>query len=271
MFKILIVSDGKGKTAEQFVTAVLTQFPNVSVDLSIRPEVLTEQQIDEIMPEVIESKALIVHTLVRHHLRDYMLRAARLSNVEAYDLMGPALSRIANHLETAPSEKPGLYFKLNREYFKRIDSIQFAFNHDDGQRYYEYDKAEIILVGVSRTFKTPLTVYLAYKNWFCANYPVVFGVDPPDSLNDLPYGNVFGLTTQPADLCTLRQARQEYLQGNTGEYSSLDFVRKELGYAQSIFAKHNWPIISVTNKPIEEIASEILSIKRRISQSNSSI
>ena len=266
MYRIFILSDGKGKTAEQMVTAVLTQFPKVSVNIEIKPEVLNEQQIDEIMPEVVEAKGMIVHTLVAQHLRDYIVRASRLHNVDALDLMGPLLSRISHHLSTIPMEEPGLYFKLNKEYFKRIDSIQFAFNHDDGQRYYEYEKAEIILVGVSRTFKTPLSVYLAYKNWFVANYPVVLGVEPPVSLNNLPYGNVFGLTTQPMDLSTLRQARHEYLQGNTGEYSSIDFVKKELSYAQSIFAQHQWPIISVTNKPIEEIASEILAIKRRIDQ-----
>lgn len=264
MHKIFVVSDGKGKTAEQLVTAALTQFPSTSVEIVIKPEILTEQQIDEIMPEIVEAKGVIVHTLVSVLLRDYIVRVSRDANVDAIDVMGPLLSRISNYFETMPREEPGLYFKLNKEYFKRIDSMQFAFTHDDGQRYYEYDKAEIILVGVSRTFKTPLSIYLAYKNWFVANYPVVLGVEPPEILNRLPHGVVFGLTTQPTDLSTLRTARQEYLQGNTGEYSSLEFVKKELNYAQNYFAQHNWPVVSVTNKPIEEIASEILAIKRRI-------
>jgi [pyruvate, water dikinase]-phosphate phosphotransferase / [pyruvate, water dikinase] kinase len=264
MYKIFILSDGKGKTAEQLVTAALTQFPSVSVEIVIKPEVLSEQQIDELMPEVVEAKGIIVHTLVSQHIRDYIVRVSRDSNIDAIDVMGPLLSRISYNLAAIPMEEPGLYYKLNKEYFKRIDSVQFAFNHDDGQRYYEYEKAEIVLVGVSRTFKTPLSIYLAYKNWFVANYPVVLGVDPPESLFRLPFGNVFGLTTQPYDLSTLRTARQEYLQGNTGEYSSLEFVKRELNYAQDLFSKYQWPVVSVTNKPIEEIASEILAIKRKI-------
>jgi [pyruvate, water dikinase]-phosphate phosphotransferase / [pyruvate, water dikinase] kinase len=264
MYKIFVLSDGKGKTAEQLVTAALTQFPSVSVEIIIKQDVLTEQNVDEIMPEVVETKGIIVHTLVASHLRDYIVRVSRDSNIDAIDVMGPLLSRISHNLAAIPMEEPGLYFKLNKEYFKRIDSMQFAFTHDDGQRYYEYEKAEIILVGVSRTFKTPLSIYLAYKNWFVANYPVILGVEPPDVLGKLPFGNVFGLTTQATDLSSLRTVRQEYLQGNTGEYSSLEFVKKELNYSQGIFTKYGWPVVTVTNKPIEEIASEILAIKRRI-------
>ena len=135
-----------------------------------------------------------------------------------------------------------------------------------GQRYYEYDKAEIVLVGVSRTFKTPLSIYLAFKNWAVANYPVVLGVDPREILGKIPLGNLFGLTTEANNLSLLRTARQEYLKGNTVEYSSLEFVKRELNYAQNLFKRYQCPVISVTNKPIEEIASEILAIKRRLSQ-----
>jgi len=109
-----------------------------------------------------------------------------------------------------------------------------------------------------------LCIYLAFKGWFVGNYPIVLGVDPPEILNKLPPGHVFGLTTQPGDLSRLRHARQEYLGGNTADYSSLEFVKRELNYAQNIFLKHDWPVINVTNKPIEEISSEILAIKRRI-------
>ena len=144
--------------------------------------------------------------------------------------------------------------------------MQFAFTHDDGQRYYEYEKAEIILIGVSRTFKTPLSIYLAFKNWFVANYPIVLGVDPPEILKKISHGNLFGLTTEAGELSLLRTARQEYLKGNTGDYSSIEFVKRELNYAHNIFNNLHCPVINVTNKPIEEIASEILAIKRRISQ-----
>ncbi len=264
MDKIFVISDGRGRTAEQAVMAALTQFPNARVEIIVKPEIRSEQQIMEIMPEIVASKAIIVHTLVSEQLRSVIIKMSRDHNIDAIDIMGPLLSRLSQYLENLPSEEPGLLFYLNKEYFKRIDSMQFAFTHDDGQRYYEYEKAEIVLVGVSRTFKTPLSIFLAFKGWFVANYQIVLGVDPPDILEKLPPGHVFGLTTHPNDLSRLRTVRQEYLGGNTGDYSSLEHVKRELNYSQSIFQKYNWPVITVTNKPIEEISSEILAIKRRI-------
>jgi [pyruvate, water dikinase]-phosphate phosphotransferase / [pyruvate, water dikinase] kinase len=267
MDKIFVVSDGTGRTAEQTLKAALTQFPNSTVEIILKQEIRTEEQIEAIMPEIIEAKGIIVNTLVSHHLREMMVRISRDHNIDAIDLMGPLLSRLSVHLAHSPMEKPGIFSQLNKEYFKRIDSMQFAFTHDDGQRYYEYEKAEILLIGVSRTFKTPLSIYLAFKNWFVANYPIVLGIEPPEILRRINHGNIYGLTTEASDLSLLRSARQEYLKGNTGEYSSIDFVKRELNYAHSIFSYLQCPVISVTNKPIEEIASEILAIKRRISQS----
>jgi hypothetical protein len=253
MDKIFVISDGRGRTAEQALMAALTQFPNARLEIIVKPGIRSEQQLLEIMPEIVASKAIIVHTLVSEALRSTIIEMSRENNIDAIDLMGPLLSRLSQHLENVPSEEPGLFFHLNKEYFKRIDTMQFAFTHDDGQRYYEYEKAEIVLVGVSRTFKTPLCIY-----------PIVLGVDPPDILEKLPAGHVFGLTTQPGELSRLRTVRQESLGGNTGDYSSLEHVKRELNYAQNIFLKYDWPVISVMNKPIEEISSEILAIKHRI-------
>jgi [pyruvate, water dikinase]-phosphate phosphotransferase / [pyruvate, water dikinase] kinase len=263
MQKIFVVSDGTGRTAEQVLKAALTQYPNALVETVMKQEVRTEQQIEDLMLEVKEEKGFILHTLVSQTLRDAMTRISRVHHVESMDLMGPLLFRLSSYLSNEPTQEPGLFFKLNEEYFKRIDSMQFAFNHDDGQRYYDYEKAELILVGVSRTFKTPLSIYFAFRGWFVGNYPVVLGVEPPKILSTLPQGRVFGLTTDPADLATLRRVRQHYLGGNAGAYSSMDQVRKELTYAEKIFAQHQWPVITVTSKPIEEIACEILAVKRR--------
>jgi regulator of PEP synthase PpsR (kinase-PPPase family) len=266
MYKIYAVSDGTGRTAEQALQAVLTQFVNREVDIVLKPEVRTKEQIEQIVLEVAREKGFIIHTLVSEPLREFILTTCRIQNVDAIDLIGPLLLRLTSFLDESPQGEPGLFFTLNKEYFKRIDSMQFAFNHDDGLRDNEYAKAEIVLVGVSRTFKTPLSIFLAYKGWFVANYPVVIGAELPESLSGMPYGSVFGLTTQAHDLSGLRLARQEYLGGSTGDYASVDFVRKELNYAQRIFNRYEWPVIQVTNKPIEEIASEILAVKRRISQ-----
>ncbi|MDP1622282.1 MAG: pyruvate, water dikinase regulatory protein [Bacteroidales bacterium] len=264
MNKIYAVSDGTGRTAAQALQAVLTQFKTHEVEIILKAEVRTEQQIEEIVAEVSKQNGFIIHTLVSEMLRESIQRICRIHNVEAIDLIGPLILRLTHFLNESPQEEPGLFFTLNKEYFKRIDSMQFAFNHDDGLRSDEYDKAEIILVGVSRTFKTPLSIFLAYKGWFVANYPVVIDAELPESLAKIPYGTVFGLSTEPHDLSQLRIARQEYLGGATEDYASVDFVRKELNYAQRIFNKFEWPVIQVTNKPIEEIASEILAFKRRI-------
>lgn len=266
MKTIFIISDGTGRTAEQTLMAALTQFPNSTVDIVLKPEVRTETQLEPLITEVKEAGGMVVHTLVSQALRDSLVRITRIHNVDAIDLMGPLLGRLSLYFANTPSQEPGLFFSLNKEYFKRIDSMQFAFNHDDGQRYHEYEKAEIVLVGVSRTFKTPLSIYMAFKGWFVANYPVILGVEPPDILARLPLGRVFGLTTEAADLSSLRSVRQQYLGGSGGEYASIDYVKRELNYANNIFLDHDWPVVTVTSKPIEEIASEILAIKRRIIQ-----
>lgn len=264
MNNVFIFSDGTGRTAEQALMAAMTQFPDSEVNIMLKGNIRNESEIKDYIREVAQQKGIIVHTLVSEKLREGLLRSARIHNIEAIDLMGPLLSRLSQYLENTPTGEPGLYFSLNQEYFKRIDAAQFAFTHDDGQRYYEYEKSEIVLVGVSRTFKTPLSIYLAYKGWFAANFPIVMGGEMPDELTNLPFGRVFGLTTQAHELSSLRLARQQYLGGSTGDYSSLENVRRELTFAQKIFNKHEWPVIQVTNKPIEEIASEIIAVKRRI-------
>lgn len=263
MQKIFVVSDGTGRTAQQVLKAALTQFPGVDVEVMMKQEVRSAEQVEELVGEAKAVDGFILHTLVSENLRETMTRICRVNHVQAMDLMGPLLFRLSDYLADTPTQKPGLFFKLNEEYFKRIDSMQFAFNHDDGQRDYDYEKAELVLVGVSRTFKTPLSIYFAFRGWFVANYPVILGVEPPAILASLPPGRVFGLTTEASDLSNLRTARQQYLGGNTPEYSSITHVRQELHYAEKIFSRYEWPVITVTSKPIEEIASEILAIRRK--------
>jgi len=265
MKTVFVLSDGTGRTAERALMAALTQFPKATVEIVLKSEIRTEQQIEDLIPEIKAANGLIVHTLVSQALRASLVRIARIHNINAIDIMGPLLGRLSMYLANSPTQEPGLFFTLNKEYFKRIDSVQFAFNHDDGQRYFEYDKAEIVLVGVSRTFKTPLSIYLAFKGWFVANYPVILGVDPPDIFSAMPVGRVYGLTTEAINLSMLRTARQQSLGVIGGEYASVEHIRKELAYASKLFRDREWPVITVTSKPIEEIASEILAIKHRLS------
>jgi len=197
-------------------------------------------------------------------LRDIIINLGMLHNVETIDLMGPLLAQLSHHFEDSPSEEPGLFHELNKAYFQRIEAVEFALRHDDGLRTEELDKAELILLGVSRTFKTPISIYLAFKGWFVANIPIVLGIIPPDILSTLPTERVFCLTTIPNKLTVLRSVREKHLGGASGNYAHFDHVQDELNYANRIFNNHpKWTKINVTNKPIEEIASEILTVVRK--------
>jgi [pyruvate, water dikinase]-phosphate phosphotransferase / [pyruvate, water dikinase] kinase len=261
-YNIYIVSDGTGRTAEQALNAALAQFGNVKVNLIRRPKVRTEQRVINVIKEAKENDGFIVHTLVTDKLREAMLRGGRKNNVDTIDLMGGLLARLSEEFSVSPAEKPGLFGQLNKTYFRRIETMEFAFHHDDGQRVNELRKAEIVLLGVSRTFKTPLSIYLAFKGWFVANIPIIMGQEFPPIINKLLASNVFCLDTNARALAELRRARQNYLGGAVGDYDDIEYVRMELMYARNIFSKNpGWAIINVTNKPIEEIASEILTLK----------
>lgn len=264
MKNIYVVSDATGATAERTLKAALTQFEDTDVHIHIRPYIRTEDQARSVVLEAAETEGFIIHTLVSDELREVLLDEGRLNNLETIDLMGPLLDRLSQQLSVSPSEKPGLFHQLNEDYFRRIETMEFAMRHDDGLHTEELEQAEIILVGVSRTFKTPLTMYLAFKGWLAANVPIVLHREPPDILFELPPEKVFGLTMDTRRLSLLRSIREDHLGAISMEYADLDFVRKEVLYSLKIFGQPpQWPIINVTAKPIEEIASEILAIVRR--------
>jgi regulator of PEP synthase PpsR (kinase-PPPase family) len=261
MYKVIVVSDGTGRTAQQALDAALTQFPGKEVNVIVHADVSSPARVKKIVFEASKAGSLIIHTLVTDSLRELIIRESHNQNVETIDLMGPLLSRLSNQFIHEPSQQPGLYHKLNHEYFQRIDAMQFAFNHDDGQRTENLQEADIILLGVSRTFKTPLCIYLAYKGWFAANVPIVMGMNPPEILKKVDPSKVFCLTTNPSRLSELRKTRNERLGVIAGTYSEPDFVSKEINFAMRHFQLHpGWTLITVTAKSIEEIASEILAI-----------
>lgn len=263
---VFIVSDGTGQTAKQALKAALVQFETVEVETHLRPDVRTEQQVLEIVSQAHEIHGLIIHTIVSKKLRHLILEQGRLHDINTIDLMGPLLARLSHHFVDFPSEKPGIFHELNKAYFQRIEAVEFTLRHDDGQRTEELGNADIVLLGVSRTFKTPLSVYMAHKGWSVANIPIIFGFEIPKILFHIPPERVFCLTTNPNRLAELRKARDKHLGGLTGNYSDKLFVQNELNYALKIFRNHpKWTIVNVTYKPIEEISSEILSnIRKRV-------
>lgn len=263
MSRIFVISDGTGGTAELTLRAALAQFNQADAEIQTLGEVRTEDQVKTLIEEAARVGGFVVHTVVSINLRAAIIDLGRLHDVETIDLMGPLLAKLSLQLHDVPSEKPGLFRKLNKEYFNRIEAMEFAFRHDDGQRAHQLQNADIVLVGVSRTFKTPLSIYLAFKGWLVGNVPVILDLPVPSTLFELEVGKVFCLTTRPRHLSVLRSVRHEHLGGATGNYATEEYVREELSYANRIFARRpDWPIIDVTKKPIEEISSEILSKMR---------
>lgn len=257
---IFIISDGTGNTADRVVRAALMQFENIHVQTKIYPDVSTKQQVVEVIEEAQKANGLVVHTVVSKKMRDIINRQGRLFAVDTIDLIGPLLAQLSHHFSYLPAEKPGIFYELNKSYFKRIEAVEYTLRHDDGQRMQELDKAEIVILGVSRTFKTPISIYLAYKGWLVANIPIIFGMDPPASLFKLPTERVFYLTTSPQHLGQLRKIRETHLGGNVGEYARPSFIIKELEYANSIYRRQpKWNVVDITYKPVEEISMEILS------------
>jgi len=263
MQQAFIISDSTGGTAERALRSAIAQFGEPDVKISIYREVLTQEHATEIIQQAAKANGLIIHTIVSQDLRNAISDIAKLHNVRTIDLMGPILTNLTQMFAYLPSEEPGLFRKLNKEYFMRIESMEFAFRHDDGQRAEQLLNADMVLIGVSRTFKTPLSIYFAFKGWMVGNVPIVLDLPLPDVLNKISPEKVICLTTDAYSLAKLRKVRHDYLGGATGDYAEFEYVRKEIAYARNIFIRHpKWSIIKVTNKPIEEIAVEILEIIR---------
>ena len=264
MYKIFAVSDATGKTASRVLSAALAQFDREDVEIIRYGRVRSVERIREIFDEAACAGGFVVHTLVSEELRLHMLDEGRKFNVTTIDLMGPLLIRLATWFGNQPKAQPGLFHAIDAEYDRRIEAIEFTVKHDDGRRTGDLHLAEIVLVGVSRTSKTPLSMYLANHGWKVANIPLAIGVEPPKNLFKLPKRKVIALTIDPERLVSLREVRAERLGTRKIGYADLDTVRREMTYAYELFdRRRDWPLLDMTAKPIEEAATEIISIVRR--------
>ena len=260
MLTVYVVSDGTGGTAERMARSALIQFENATVNLVRRPNVRTAKKLRVVVEEAAAGESLILHTLVSDELRRLMVSETRLHGVDALDMMGPILDRLARHLKLTPQEKPGLFQQLVEAKTREIEAVAFAFRHDDGQNPDDLERAEVILVGISRTMKTPTMLYMAYRGWFAANVPLVLGITPPKSLLSVPAQRVFCLVASPESLQQMRRARAEEESIPLEGYVSSDQIRRELAYADQLCRKHLWQRIDVTGKSVEEVAREIILI-----------
>jgi len=262
MLTILVVSDATGETAERVARSALVQFGDAPVSVARRGGVRTPEQVEDVIAEAAGQNSMIIHTMVSNELRQKLLHEARLHGVDAMDLMGPVLDRLATHLHLTPQEEPGLFSQLTEAQSRRIEAVEFAFCHDDGQRPDELGQAEIVLVGVSRTMKTPTMLYLAYQGWFAANVPIVPGIPLPQTLLTLPRERVFELNMSAGRLVELRRARASHLGVPATTYASLPEIRAELLYSRKLAVERDWRGIDVTAKSVEEVSREVLLLGR---------
>lgn len=259
-----VVSDATGATAHQVVHAALVQF-DTDLEIRIHPNVDEEAKIRQIVAEVAAEGGFIVHTLVLPHLREQILEEGRAQGVHTVDLMGPLLTRLSLLLATPPKAQPGLARQLEESYYRRIEAVEFTVRHDDGRNPADLPQADIVLTGVSRTSKTPVSIYLSYQGWRVANVPIVLGVEPPPQLFQADPRKVVAFTVRPERLAVLRTARLKSRGldplNERVPYVEIEHIRQELAYSQEIFQRNpGWPIIDVTNKPVEETASEVVNL-----------
>lgn len=259
---IHIVSDGSGATAEAVVDAVTVQFPGVDFNLQRHPGVRTREQVLTVVSKAARDHGIIVHTIVITEIRRLLLRECRQRVIQHVDLTGSLLGQVSAKVEMRPLLRPGASRGLSDEYFRRIEAIQYTVRHDDGQGLESLHEAEIVLVGVSRTSKTPLSIFLSLRGWRVANIPIVLGVEPPKALSEIDQTKVVALTIHKDELMRIRQHRVKALGANgAGEYANPEKIAEELAYCRRIIRRgYPWPIIDVTGKSIEESAKEVISL-----------
>lgn len=255
---IFLVSDATGRTAERLAQAALVQFGGAEVRLVRRGRVQTVEHIEAVVQEAADVGGLILHTLVAADLRRTLLTLARTHDVDAVDLMGPLLERLALRLQAAPQEQPGLFEQLSEAKSREIETVWFAFQHDDGRNIHELRRAEVVLVGVSRAMKTPTMLYMAYRGWFAANVPLAPEIPVPVELLAVSPGRVFCLTMGVEHLLELRRTRALNEGIPIEPYATLPQVRKELDFVHQLCHTHQWRIVDVTNKSVEEVCREII-------------
>jgi regulator of PEP synthase PpsR (kinase-PPPase family) len=257
--EIFIASDATGRTAELVVRAALAQFQGAAVRLRHRAQVRTPSEVREVVQAAAAASGLIVHTMVLPELRTVMLTEARAQKIPAIDLLGPLLLRLEDLLGLEPIRQPGLFRQMDEEYRRRFEVMDFTVRHDDGQDPQDLPQADIVLVGVSRTSKTPLSMLLAWRGHRVANVPIVQGLPLPEEMGRLELRKVVGLTIKAERLLELRRSRLQQME-TPPQFSYADprQILVELEYAKTLCGRGGWPVVDVTDKSVEEVASEVL-------------
>jgi len=260
MKHIYIFSDSTAETGERIVRVTLSQFDHTGIYLHKKSHLRTLEDISRAIASVALNPGLILYTLVDMKHAEYLNAEAERLGIKTIDLITPVLNEMKGFLDLPAKHLPGLLYRMNEDYLRRMDAINFTVAHDDGQLTKDLPGADIVLVGLSRTSKTPLSMYLAHRGYKVANIPLVPDVEPPWELFQIEQNRIVGLTISVERLVTIRMSRLSKLGHNIrNSYANFERVEAELAYSRQFLRKNTqWLIIDMTNKAIEEAAGEIL-------------
>lgn len=258
-YSIYIISDSVGETAEHIARATAEQFREKSYEIKKFSYIGDIEQAAEIIDEASKGRSIVIFTTVLESLKSTIISKCNEYGIKYIDVMSPLLDFFSKYLECEPMKEPGVTHKLDENYFKKVEAVEFAVKYDDGKDPRGVKKADIVVLGVSRTSKTPLSMYLAHKNIKVANIPLVPEVPVPEEVFQIDSKKIIGLTTNPIKLNEIRQERLRALGlGNNASYASLDRILEELDYADDIMKRIGCPVIDVSSKAVEETANIII-------------
>jgi regulator of PEP synthase PpsR (kinase-PPPase family) len=263
-FHLYLVSDSTGETITNVARACLVQFEGVHAVEHVWNMVRTKRHVHKVVMAVEKTPGVVLFTLVDTNLRAALEQGCRQLQIPCVSILDPAIAALSAHLGVKSRGKPGLQHALDAEYFNRIDAINFVLAHDDGQAIRDLNEADVVLVGVSRTSKTPTCIYLANRGVKAANVPLVPGSPLPPELMAATKPLIVGLTKEASSLVHIRRHRLRALnQVEETDYIDPEKVRREVAAARRVFAKYDWPVIDVTRRSIEEVAAAILQLHDR--------
>tara|TARA_A100001234_G_scaffold217011_1_gene223772 strand:- start:1831 stop:2655 length:825 start_codon:yes stop_codon:yes gene_type:complete len=263
IYQIYLISDSTGETLDRIFTAIKAQFKNIDYNIHTYSFTRTENQISKILADAEKnSKSIILYSIVDSNLAKHLANTSNQKKIPCFGVLGDLILSFSKLLNQKASHEPSGQYALNDEYYKRIEAIQFTMNHDDGNLVKEIKKSDIILLGVSRTSKTPTSIYLANKGFKTSNIPLVNENSIPKILRDNPkLSCVVGLNTEPERLVDIRKNRMNSLKETENKsYTDLDKIKKEIDDAKNTFRKYKWPTIDVTRKSVEETAASVIKI-----------
>lgn len=266
-FHLHLLSDSTGETLEMIAKAALAQFDDSDVIRHFWPMVRSQQHLDRIMGEIGSNPGLVFFTLVNNETRERLEEKCRALGLPAIAVLDVVTDALEDMLGQEAKGRPGRQHQMNDAYFARVDAIQYTIAHDDGVAWEDWEEADIVLAGVSRTSKTPTSIYLANRGYKVANIPIVVESPPPPALFGLRRPLVVGLTTAPERLVQVRRNRLLSLsQSPDTDYVHADKVANEVKYARRMYADNGWPVIDVTRRSIEETAAAVINLynERRV-------